>query len=222
MKTIIVWDIPTRVFHWTLVASFTGLFLTGDSERWREVHVLLGYTLVALLTFRVLWGFVGTRHARFTSFVQGPAAVRAYLAALLSREPQRHVGHNPAGAVAILLLIATGLLTGATGWLTYQEIGGEWLEELHEFAANFMLAVVVVHVIGVLASSILHRENLIKAMWTGRKRGHADEGIRSRHALVGLLLMAGVAALWTWTLADGPVPRNILLSASDLRDGDDD
>ena len=95
--SILVWDLPVRMFHWLTVLSFAGAWLTAESERWRLLHVTLGYTLAGLLVFRVLWGLIGTRHARFTDFVRGPGAVRRYLAALLRGQPEQAVGHNPAG-----------------------------------------------------------------------------------------------------------------------------
>ncbi len=130
---------------------------------------MLGYTMLGLVAFRLLWGFVGPRHARFASFVRGPAAVVRYLRSLLTSAPEHHVGHNPAGAVAILLLLGIALAAIASGWATYNDLGGHWLEEAHEFLAGAMLAVVGVHLAGVALSSWLHRENLVAAMLTGRK-----------------------------------------------------
>jgi cytochrome b len=194
---ILVWDVPTRVFHWLLAASFVGAFITADSEKWRDVHVALGYTMLALIAFRVVWGFIGTRYARFSSFAFGPGKVVAYFKSLFTRTPEHHVGHNPAGSWAVYGLLSLGLLSGVTGYLTYNEIGGEWLEELHEVAANSMLALVVVHVAGVLASSLLHRENLVRAMITGYKRGLPVQGIRRKHWIVGTGLLAGAIVLWS-------------------------
>lgn len=224
MNTVIVWDFPTRIFHWSLVASFAGLFITGDSERWRDLHVLLGYLVASLLGFRIVWGFLGTRYARFGDFLKGPAAIKAYLVSLVSRRPQRHLGHNPAGALAIILLIGLGLISSLTGWFVYQELGPEWLEEVHELAANAMLAVVVVHVLGVLASSWIHQENLVKAMITGRKPGEAGNGIGNTYPLVGVLLIAAMAALWTWAPVDQSERDGLLQGGtSDQADsGDDD
>jgi len=107
---ILVWDAPVRVFHWLMVLSFAGAYLTAESERWRLVHVSLGYTMGGLVAFRILWGLLGTRHARFASFVRGPAAVMRYGRALLNGTPEHHVGHNPAGAVAIVLLLLARLM----------------------------------------------------------------------------------------------------------------
>lgn len=168
--TVKVWDIPVRVFHWSFAACFAGAWLTAESERWRDVHVLLGYTMLGLVAFRLLWGVVGPRHARFTSFVRGPAAVRRYLLDILRGQPEHHVGHNPAGALAIVGLLGLIVLTAASGYATYEELGGEWLEELHEVAAHALLILVGVHLAGVLVGSLVHKENLVRAMFTGRKR----------------------------------------------------
>lgn len=175
---ILVWDLPVRMFHWLMVACFAGAWLTAESESWRLAHVALGYTMAALVAFRIVWGFVGTRHARFADFVKGPSAVADYVKGLLAGRPAHVVGHNPAGAVAILALLALTLVVGATGYATYNDLGGHWLEEGHEVAAGFMLGVVVVHLAGVVVGSIAHRENLVRAMITGRKaskpRGESD------------------------------------------------
>jgi cytochrome b len=167
LQRILVWDLPTRLFHWLLALSFAGAWLTAESERFRDVHVLLGYTMIGLIGFRLVWGLVGTRHARFSAFVRAPAAAVRYLKSLVTGRAEHYVGHNPAGALAIVLLLLLGLAAGVSGWLTYNEIGGEWLEEGHELAANLMLAVVGIHVLGVLVGSLAHRENLVRAMVTG-------------------------------------------------------
>jgi cytochrome b len=192
---VLVWDIPTRVFHWLLAGSFTGAFLTADSEMFRDVHVALGYVFLALIGFRLVWGVVGTRYARFRNFAFGPVEVLAYLKSLLTRSPQHYLGHNPAGSWVIYGLLLLGLLTGATGYAAHNEIGGEWFEELHEGAANAMLALVAVHIAGVLVSSLLHRENLVRAMIDGTKRGTTPEGVRHAHWLIGAGLLAGAVVL---------------------------
>jgi cytochrome b len=198
MKTrILVWDLPTRLFHWLLALSFAGAFLTAESERFRDVHVLLGYTVLALIGFRLVWGIVGTRYARFSSFAFSPARVIAYLKSFLSRSPQHFTGHNPAGSWVIYGLLLLGLVSGISGYATYNEIGGDWLEELHEGASNTMLALVVVHVAGVIVSSLLHRENLVGSMISGYKRGDAEQGARSAHWLPVVALLTGLAILWS-------------------------
>ncbi len=160
---------PTRVFHWLLVLSFAGAFLTAESERYRDIHVVLGYTLLGLIAFRLLWGFFGTRYARFRSFLFKPGEIVAYVLSLFKGKPAHYVGHNPAGSVAIWLLLALGIASGVTGVMVFQDIGGDAVEELHEFASNAMLAVVVLHIAGVLVSSVMHRENLVRSMITGFK-----------------------------------------------------
>src|SRR5581483_3604771 len=105
---VLVWDVPTRVFHWLLALSFVGAFATAESERYRDVHVLLGYTVAGLIAFRLAWGLVGTRYARFRAFAFGPRRVLTYVKSLFGRAPQHYVGHNPAGSVAIYALLALG------------------------------------------------------------------------------------------------------------------
>lgn len=193
---ILVWDLPTRAFHWLLALSFAGAYLTAESEKYRDIHVILGYTLLGLIVFRLVWGVVGTRYARFGSFAFGPAAVMNYVKSLFSTQPQHYVGHNPAGSVAIWLILSLGVLSGVSGYAVYNDLGGETFEELHELTSNLMLAVIVIHVIGVIASSLLHGENLVKSMVSGYKRGAAQDGIRQRHVFLGLGVLAVVAAYW--------------------------
>jgi cytochrome b len=168
-KRVFVWDLPVRLFHWSLALSFAGAFLTAESERYRDVHVVLGYTVLGLVAFRLLWAFVGTRYARLSSFAFGPRDVVAYVKSLLAFRPLHYVGHNPAGSWVIYGLVLLALVTGAAGYATYNDIGGHWLEEFHEGAANVMLTLVFVHLAGVFVSSLIHRENLVKAMVTGHK-----------------------------------------------------
>lgn len=190
LKLILVWDIPTRVFHWVLALSFAGAFLTAETERYRDLHVALGYVMLGLIAFRLVWGFVGTRYARFASFLFNPAQVVGYLRSLLQRRPQHYVGHNPAGGLAIFLLLGLGLTTALSGVLLYQEIWGEAFEDLHEGAANFMLAVVMIHIAGVAVSSRLHHENLVRAMLTGYKTADTEAGIVRAHAWLGVIMAA--------------------------------
>jgi cytochrome b len=165
-----VWDVPVRVFHWTLVACFAAAYALGDFDEWRNVHVMLGYTVLGLIVFRLLWGFVGTQHARFRSFAYGPGAALRHLRDEATGHAPRYLGHNPAGSWAVYGLLALGLATGLTGYLYHSEIGGETFEDLHEVLANAWLALVVLHVLGVIFSSVKQRENLVRAMVTGRKR----------------------------------------------------
>jgi cytochrome b len=231
-RRVLVWDAPVRVFHWLMVLSFAGAYVTAESERFRLLHVTLGYTLAGLVLFRLVWGLAGTRHARFSDFVRGPAAVWRYLRCLVGGKAEHHVGHNPAGALAILLLLGLSLAVTASGFLLYNQLTGEWVEGVHEAVANTMLAVVLVHVAGVAVSSWLHRENLVGAMITGRKTAHPEDGIRSAWRSVAALMLVAVLGFWwlQWQAApaagDAPQlaagPHSQVAGQAGRRDHDDD
>lgn len=165
-----VWDPLVRLFHWSLAASFLGAYVLGeDGGDW---HQTLGYVALGLIAFRMAWGVVGGRHARFADFVPSPSGLAAYLKDVLARREARYLGHNPAGGAMIVALLAAVAATGATGWLMTTDMfwGAEWLEETHEALAAGTLLLVGLHLAGVLFSSLRHRENLVRAMITGRKR----------------------------------------------------
>jgi cytochrome b len=201
---ILVWDLPTRLFHWLLAGTFAGAWLTAESERWIGVHTVLGYTFAGLIAFRLVWGFIGSRYARFSSFVTGPGPVARYLGSLLTFRPEHHVGHNPAGGWAVLALLGLGLTTALSGFAAYA-LNAHWLEELHEGVAGAMLALVFVHIGAVVVSSLLHRENLVSAMWSGLKHGSAAEAIHRRRWIAAGALLAMVAGIWTAAL-QGALP----------------
>lgn len=196
-----VWDPVVRIFHWSLVASFTVAYVTGEDES--GLHELAGYVVMGLVLFRSVWGFVGTQYARFSDFVYRPAAIIGYAKDFLRGKAWRYLGHNPLGGMMILALLAALLATGITGYLLQEteegpmalttpasttstvsfvsnafadedenghDDGDEVLKELHELFANFTLLLVVAHVAGVIAGGLMHRENLVRAMITGRKR----------------------------------------------------
>jgi cytochrome b len=200
---VLVWDAAVRVFHWTMVLCFTGAWLTAESESWRLVHVTLGYTMAGLVAFRLVWGLIGSRHVRFASFVRGPAAVGRYLRSLLG-----------------LAVVVT-----AAGWATYNDFSGpwrgDWAEHLHEAAANLMLAVVGVHVAGVIVSSWLHRENLVAAMWHGHKVGTPKDAVRSARWPVAAALLAAVLGLWVTQALDAPAPAATAAAGAQADDEDD-
>jgi cytochrome b len=195
---VLVWDAPVRVFHWLAVLCFFGAWITAESERWRMLHVTLGYTLAGLVAFRLVWGLLGTRHARFASFVRGPKAVARYLGGLVRGRPEHHTGHNPAGALAIVGLLALAALVTFSGWATYQEVWGEWTEDLHEGTANAMMTLVLVHVAGVVVSSWLHRENLVAGMVSGRKPGTPADALRRSWRGLAVLMLTAVMTFWWW------------------------
>ncbi len=168
--TVKVWDPFVRVFHWSLVALFALAYVTGDDVE--KVHIAAGYAIAGLLTLRIVWGFVGSRHARFSDFVRSPREALCYLRDVVLLRARRYIGHNPAGGLMVIALIL--MLAGAcvTGYLMTTDAywGSKALEEVHELLANATLGLVVLHILGVVAASFEHRENLIKAMITGRKR----------------------------------------------------
>ncbi len=204
-QRILVWDWPVRIGHWLLVILFALAWLTGDSEELRLVHAALGGAMVGVLLFRLLWGLIGSYHARFTSFVRGRQAVLDYVAGLVVRRSGTHesdyAGHNAAGGWAILALLALGLLTGASGWVAYQGEAWEGVGEIHEVLATVMLGVVLLHVAGVAVSSLAHGENLIRPMFSGYKVGRPGEAIATAHPfLVPVLLIWVAACAWWFTL----------------------
>lgn len=193
-ERILVWDVPTRLFHWSFALSFAGAYLTADSERYREIHLALGYLFAGLLVFRLIWGFIGTHYARFSSFSFAPNTIVSYWQSLLQHQAQPFLGHNPIGAIAIFLLLGLGFIISFTGLGLDWEFGSiDWedlLAETHELSANFMLFLVCVHIAGVIISSRLHQENLVKAMLTGYKQGETAAAISRNFLWLGLLMLA--------------------------------
>jgi cytochrome b len=195
-----VWDAFVRAGHWVLVVAFAVAYLTEGEPR--GVHTVAGYVIAAYVLARIVWGFAGPGHARFASFVCSPAAAVRYLVDLVRRRAPRYLGHSPAGGVMVLLLLASLAATTAAGLMLYAIHDGsgplaglvegaaaqgvvdddergespreEFWEELHEVLANFTLALVILHVAGVLVASWAHRENLPRAMVTGKKRAEPD------------------------------------------------
>jgi len=198
-RRVKVWDPLVRVGHWLLVAGF---FITWFSEDDLEtVHAWAGYVVGAVVIVRVVWGFAGTRHARFTDFVFGAAKVTGYAKAMFTRHPVHYLGHNPLGGwmvVALLVMLSLTVWTGlelyavegkgplaatsgpvatamANGDRKRSRVGKEeFWEDLHEFSANFTMFLVVLHILGVLFSSLIHRENLVRGMISGYKRQPDD------------------------------------------------
>ena len=178
------WDPLIRLFHWTLVAAFFTAYLIEDD--WLGLHVLAGYTVLGLLLFRIIWGVIGTRHARFTDFVCSPAKTLAYLKDAIAFRAMRYPGHNPAGAAMIITMLFSLTATAVTGLALYgyaefsgplaglvsdiPDRPGGLLEAVHEFFAEFTVLLVVLHLAGVVLTSLQHRENLVRSMFTGIKQ----------------------------------------------------
>lgn len=170
-ETVLVWDRLVRSVHWLVaaivLANLFALEEGGVAHRWG------GYAACALILIRTVWGFVGSRHARFSDWFPTPARVKSYARALWSGHPPRLLGHNPLGALMMLALWLLVLSLGFTGFLmgTDRYFGEEWLQAWHEAIANVLVAAVILHIGGALAESWRHKENLIRSMFTGRKRG---------------------------------------------------
>lgn len=189
IQRIMVWDLPTRTFHWMQALAFGGAYLTSDSERYRDIHVALGYIMLGLIVFRLLWGFIGTRYARFSSFLFRPGDVVAYLLSLIRTKPSHYLGHNPAGSVAVWLLLSLGLFLCVTGVMALQDDAGDLVIEMHSYATDAMLVVIALHLFGVVMSTLLHRENLVRAMITGYKPYQAGEGIQRAYNWLGIMML---------------------------------
>lgn len=165
-----VWDQFVRVFHWSLVAMFAAAWITA--ENWDRAHEITGYAILVLVGLRFIWGLIGSRHARFSDFIYKPSVVIGYLKDVVLMRARRFVGHNPAGGIMVLAMLLSLVAVSATGIMmtTNAFWGKEWVEELHEVAANLTLGLVFLHLAGVLIASIQHGENLINSMFTGLKR----------------------------------------------------
>ena len=188
LQTIKVWDLLIRIFHWSLVGFFTLAYLTEGEDEWMTIHSYAGYSILILLVFRLLWGVMGTHYARFSNFVTRPKEVLVYLKGLIAGNAKDYIGHNPAGAMMIVALIASIAITGFSGMALYATDGhgplatsffATWpegaIKEVHEFFANFTVFLVVIHVGGVIVSSLLHKENLVRAMLTGKKQRPVEQ-----------------------------------------------
>lgn len=188
-KYVLVWDLPVRLSHWLLVISFAGAWLTSESEAQQLIHYAFGYSACALVIFRIIWGLIGTRYARFSQFIKGPREIYSHLRALLNRNPTYGLGHNPLGALAMIALMLCILLIGLTGYCSIKELLGDWMNEAHQVIANVALTIVVIHVAAAILMSIAQKENLVRSMFTGKKQGLLDEAIHFQHYLLGLFLL---------------------------------
>ncbi len=211
-----VWDLPVRVMHWSLVLAVCGSWLTQELEGdWFRYHVWCGYAVLLIVTTRLLWGFVGTRHARFTSFLRGPRAILQYL-----RGGAHYAGHNPLGAlmvVALLLMLATQAVTGLFANDQIMNTGplfgyvsnalSDRLTSIHGQLFDLLLAAIALHVAAAFVYLFFKRENLILPMITGRKppsQVPPDQAINSSRAWLALLILALLSGVLYWILRNAP------------------
>jgi cytochrome b len=214
-RSVYVWDLPTRIFHWSLLALILIAWFTGEEEgAGALIHLYAGEAVAGLIVFRVVWGFIGGERARFADFAAGPAAVFAHVRNLFSRQPARHLGHNPLGAVAVFLLLIVIAAVVVTGLFSESEaqsgpFAGLWgleLSELHEELFRTLQGLVVLHLLGVAVETVKTKDALVRAMITGKKRRRTNEpGGDARRASFAALLIAGLAGL---------VMTGLLISAS--------
>ena len=218
-----VWDLPVRVTHWLLVAAFVGAYVTNAlGVNYFRYHAWCGYAVIVLVLFRIAWGWVGTRHARFASFVRGPRETVRYAKSLLGGREQRHAGHNPLGAwmvLALLLMMLTQAVSGLFGDDQVFNLGPLYgyvtaetssrLTSLHRRLFYWIAAFVAVHVFAVLVHVFVKRENLVLAMITGRKaadRVNASDAIDTSRIWLAALLIGLFAAALAWTVLMAPEP----------------
>ncbi len=184
-KQVKVWDVPVRLFHWSLVLGFVLAYLTAEAHI-LDVHVLIGYFLIALFIFRIFWGFTGNQYARFKSFIFSPQETLTYIRSLRSGHPVHYYGHNPAGALMVFGLLALLAAIFTSGLVTLAVIDFEgpllflanWMSDdasyffrhAHDFFVDVALLLIPLHLLGVISGTIQHKESLVKAMVTGMKK----------------------------------------------------
>lgn len=221
-------DAPTRMFHWLFALCFVGAYLTADGERLRLVHVVLGYSMAGLLVFRVLYGLFGPRQARLSllwgKVAGAPAWLRSVKAAWSSTGQAQvnwRQGQYLAMATTVIALLAVVLPLTLSGYATFHEWGGEWLEEIHEAMGEFMLWLVLGHLAFLLALSVLRRKNQATPMLTGRVEGKGPDLAKRNHAWLAVLLLTGVLSYWAWEWLQAPHAAPTQVSCSRDRHAED-
>ncbi len=211
-KRVLVWDLPTRLFHWSIVVLVVVCVVTGKlGLDWLEVHMISGYGVLALVLFRLVWGFVGGRHARFASFIRGPAVVGRHIAEMFKKDAPRHLGHNPLGGWAVMAMLGALLLQASTGLFATDDIftegplyplatkaASDLLTRIHRWNADAIIVLVTIHVLAIGFYLVVKHDNLIRPMINGHKiwRGPAppaDGNLRAAAVIAGIC--AGVVFL---------------------------
>jgi cytochrome b len=214
-QAVRVWDLPVRICHWSLVALIFTSWVTSEiGGNAMTYHMWSGYTILALVVFRIVWGFVGSERARFGDFLYGPSAVIAYIKGMLRLDPPHYLGHNPLGGISVVLLLLSVLVQATTGLFANDDIATEGplvskvseatsslLTTIHRYNFYVLLALICVHIAAALFYLLVKRENLIGAMFTGRKRvrmGSGASDARMASAWLALVIagIAGGAVAW--------------------------
>ena len=216
-----VWDLPVRLFHWTLVLAFVGAYVSNRAGiEYFNVHLWCGYTVIVLVSFRIVWGLVGTRHARFWNFVRGPVKTWRYTLDSLRHREAHTPGHNPLGALMVIALLGSLLVQSVFGLFTNDEIFNTGplygyvsdalslkLTSLHRQLFYWIAAAVGLHIVAVLAHVLLKKDKLIRAMITGRKPAaqvKASDEIRSSRWWLALGIVAVLSLLLVWVVQHAP------------------
>ncbi len=220
---ILVWDLPTRLFHWLLVTALAGSWVTHEMGlEWTELHMWFGYVALGLVVFRIMWGIVGPTHARFTSFLAGPSRTRIYARHWLAGDPPRYTGHNPLGGWAIVLMLVLVLVQAVSGLFNSDDImfSGPWqasvsketaelMSEIHAVNFDVLLVVIALHLAAIASYWVRWRLDLLRPMLNGCKPPHMadpDHAITGQRLLAGIIV-AGLAATIVWAIvASAPAP----------------
>lgn len=223
-----VTDAPTRMFHWLFALCFVGAYLTAETEHLRALHVTLGYTLAGLLVFRLLYGVLGPRQASLSVLRNKASTGWLWLRQCPAQLARGHLNWQPGqNLVLVVSIVAMMLLTlplTLSGWATFNDLGGEWLEEIHKWAGDTMVLVVLLHLGALLLFSLLRRKNLALPMWRGRTPGQGPDVVRNNRLWLALLIVACTLLYWSWEWQQAP---NGLISGPALSqawsgdDGDD-
>ena len=193
---VLVWDTPTRVCYGLLALCFAGAYGTAGLDGWEPMHATLGYTAVGLALFRIVWGFVGTRYARFSESLQSPAAVAKYVAQMPYGWGKRYLGHSPVSAIVAIVFLVLVLVLGATGSMVLGATPSASMAQWHGGVAAVALGLVGLHLAGVVFSSWRAGENLFLTMFHGTQLGHPSEAIDTPRRSVAVFIVAAVSGFW--------------------------
>lgn len=195
---VLIWDEPTRVCHWLLAVCFAGAYWTADLDDWESVHATLGYTASGLALFRIVWGFVGTRYARFSESLQSPAAVARYVVQMPHGWGKRYMGHSPVSSIFVVVILSLALVLGATGWMARDAFSSASIVQLHDGVAYMALGLIGLHMAGVVLSNWRAGESLLLPMLNGTKLGNPSEAIHKTWRSVAVLIIAAVSGFWLY------------------------
>lgn len=222
---ILVWDLPTRLFHWLLATALAGSWITHEAGlEWTQMHMWLGYTVLSLVVFRIIWGFFGPKNARFSSFLAGLSQTRQYASAWLAGDPPRYTGHNPLGGWAILAMLASVLVQGVTGLFNTDDImhSGPWftgvsketaelMHEIHEINFNILLLLIVLHLAAIFSYWARWRVNLVTPMVDGHKPAHLADpahAVTGQRLLLATIALAAAAGIIWLMITSAPAPSS--------------